>query len=94
MRHLRQRGLQPLAVAVRADPQLQPAVGREAGLALLVARHERDAPGGVDAGAVAGLLGVHGKADADAAAVGLAALLALAHLVEADGLDGRRRASG
>ena len=87
MRDLRQRGLQALAVAVRADPQLQAAVGCEAGLALLVAGHERDAPGGIDAGAVPGLLGVHGKADADAAPVGLAALLALAHLVEADGLD-------
>ena len=87
MRDLGQRGLQALAVAVRADPQLQPAVGREARLALLVARHERNAPGGIDAGAVPGLLGVHGKADADAPAVGLAALLALAYLVEADRLD-------
>ena len=32
VRDLRQRGLQALAVAVRADPQLQPAVGREARL--------------------------------------------------------------
>ena len=77
MRHLRQRRLQALAVAVRADPQLEPAVRREARQRRLVARHERNAPGRIDAGAVAGLLGVHGEADADAAAVGLARFLAL-----------------
>ena len=87
MRHLRQRGLEPLAVAVRADPQFQPAVRREARQRRLVAGHHRDAPRRVDAGAVAGLLGVHGKADADAPAVGLARLLPRAHLGEADGLD-------
>ncbi len=84
---LRQRRLQSLSVAVGADLQLQCTVRREAGVALLVPRHERNAPGRVHAGAVARLLGVHRKADADAAAVGLALPLACAHAVEADGLD-------
>ena len=39
--------------ADRATPRV---VGREARVALLVAGHHRDAPGGIDAGAVAGLL--------------------------------------
>jgi hypothetical protein len=79
---------------VRADPEFQGAVRREAGLALLVSRHEGNAPGSVDAGAVAGLLGVHGKADPDAAAVGLGRALAAAHLVEADGGDGAAQRLG
>ena len=94
MRHLRQRGLEALAVAVRADPELQTAVGREAGQRRLMTRDERDAPRRIDAGAVAGLLGVHGKADADTVAVGLAPPLALAHRVEADGVDGTAQSFG
>ena len=78
----------PWPCYVRADLELQRAVRREAGMALLVARHQRDAPGGVHAGAVAGLLGVHGEADADAAPVGLAARWRSRTLAEADGLDG------
>src|SRR5262249_58753675 len=62
----------------------RPAAGREARLALLVAGHERDAPGGVDAGAVPGLLGIHREPDADASAVRLAALLPRAQRVEPD----------
>src|SRR6185295_4128377 len=80
----RQRCLEPLTMTVGADPQFQRAVRREARLALLEAWHERDAPRGIDAGAVAGLLGIHGKADADAAPVRFAGLLARAHLVEID----------
>ena len=87
MRDLGERGLEPLPVTVRADPHLEPAVRREARVALLESRHERDAPGGIDAGAVAGLLGVHRKADADATSVRLAFRLARADLVDADRLD-------
>ena len=87
MRHLGERRLQTLAVAVGADPQLKSAVRREARLALLVARHERDAPRRIDARSVAGLLRIHGDADAEQPAVGLAAPLALAQGIAADRVD-------
>ena len=41
---LRQRGLEALSMTVRADADLEAAIGREAGVALLVAGHEGDAP--------------------------------------------------
>jgi hypothetical protein len=87
VRHLRQRGLQPLAVAVRADPQLEPAVGREAGHAPARGPAPSECPTRIDAGAVAGLLGIHGKADADARPSGSPCRWRCAHLGEADRLD-------
>ena len=90
MRHLRQRRLVPLAVAMRTDAQFQTAIRREACLALFVAGDERNAPRGVDAGAVASLFGVHGEADADAAAIRFGRFLAFADLFQ---IDRRHRAA-
>ena len=81
---LGQRGLQPLAVGVHAEPELEPAVGGDARARLLVAGHHGHAPGGVDRGAVGPLLAVDGEADPDPPAVGLAAGLAFAQGVEVD----------
>src|SRR5215472_13241190 len=87
MRDLRQHRLQSLAVAVRTNPEFEPAIGCEARLALLVPRYERNSPAGVDAGAVAGLLRIHGGADAEQPAVGFAMPLAFAQRSEADRID-------
>src|SRR6185369_2529176 len=65
MRDLRQRCLHALPMRVRADAQLQYAVGSEPRRALLVARYHRDAPAVVDRGSVRGLLAVDREADAD-----------------------------
>src|SRR6202035_3001667 len=87
MGDLRERRLQALAMAVRADAQLEAAVGGEAREALLVAGHERDAPRCIDAGAMPGLLRIHREPDADMAAVALAAALPRAHRIEPDRRD-------
>ena len=76
VRDLRQRGLHALAVRVHADAHLEPAIGRHPHGRLVVARHQRQAPGGEHAGAVRRLLAIAGEADADQAAVGLAQRLA------------------
>ncbi len=94
MRHLGKRRFHALPVAVGTDAQFQAAISRETGLRLLEAGHEGDAPGGIDAGAVARLLRVHGVADADATAVLLALRLARAHRVVAHGLDGHAEGLG
>src|SRR5262252_780045 len=87
VRDLGQRRFQALAMTVRADPQFEPAIRREARAALLIARYERNSPAGVDAGAVAGLLRIHRDADAEQPPVRFAAPLALANGVETDRLD-------
>ena len=81
---LRERGLVPLAVRVGADAQLEAAVGREARGRLLVPRHHRDAPTGVDRGAVRRLLAEDREADAEQPAVRLARPLTRAHRREVD----------
>src|SRR5262245_58629517 len=88
MRDLGQRGLQALAVTVRADPELERAIRRETSLRLLEARHEGNTPGGVNARAMTGLFRVHGKADAYAPTIGFATALPLTHALEADGVHG------
>ena len=75
---LRQRRLQPLAVRLDADHQDEAAIGQHPRGAALVARDDRGAARGEFGGAVRGLLGKAGKADADQPAVRLAAPLALA----------------
>ena len=77
MRHLRQGRLHALPVGVDADPELEPAVGRHARGRLLMTRHHRNAPTGVDRGAMCALLAIDRKADADETSIRLAALLAL-----------------
>ena len=73
--HLRQRGLQALAVRMRAYAQLQHAIGRQTRLALLMAGHHRDAPAVIDRRAMRALLAKNGQSDADFTAVGLAGFL-------------------
>ena len=77
-----------LPVRMHADPQLQPAIGRDPGRGLVEARNDGRAPGGEHRGAVRGLLRVGGQAHADEAAVGLAAPLALADSVHTDHVHG------
>ena len=89
---LRQRGLQALAVRLRADAQLQHAVGRQARKALLMAGHHRDAPAEIDRGAVRALFAVDRDAHADLSSVGFTRLLARAPSGQVDG--GNRTAHG
>ena len=70
VRHLRQRGLQSLAMALDADAQFQPAVGSHARDRLLEARHHRNAPAGIDRRAVRRLLAEDAAAEADAQRTG------------------------
>ena len=79
LRHCR---FHALAVRVRANRQFQHAVGIEPCAALLVARHHRNAPAVIHAGAVRGLFAKNRKADADAAAVRFGGLLPGADFVE------------
>ncbi len=75
---LRQRGFEALAVRLDADHQHDAAVGQDTRGAALETGNDRSAAGGEFGGAVRGLLGKSGKADADEPAVRLAALLARA----------------
>ena len=84
MGDLRQAGLHALAVRMHADADLQPAVRRDAPGRLLEAGHHGNAPGGKNLGAVRGLFGIGGEADADQPAIRLALLLALAHGFQVD----------
>ena len=94
MRHLRVGRFVALAVRMRADANLDLAVGRELHLGLLVAGHDRPAPGGKHGGAVRALLDEERKADADQPAVRLGMLLPLPDLVKPIAATARRRHSG
>ncbi|GJE41207.1 hypothetical protein AEGHOMDF_0369 [Methylobacterium soli] len=87
MGDLGERRLQPLPVRVGADPQFEAAIGGEPGAGLLVARHHRDAPAGIDRGAVRGLLAIDREAEADPAPVRLPGLLAGAQSRDVDGRE-------
>src|SRR6516225_11016540 len=65
MGDLGERRLQALSVRVHADPQLEPAIGREAGGRLLVPRHHWDSPAVIDRGAVRTLLAEDREPDAE-----------------------------
>ena len=78
---LRQRRLEPLAVRLDADHQHEAAIGQDARGAALEAGDDRGAARGEFGGAMRGLLGEAGEADADQPAVGLAPLLPLADLL-------------
>ena len=78
---LRQRRLEPLAVRLDADHQDEAAVRQDARGAALEAGDDRGAARGEFGGAVRGLLGKAGKADADQPPVGFAALLPGADLL-------------
>ena len=82
---LRQRGFQPLPVAVHADAQFQPAIGRQARRRLLEARHHGNTPAGIDRGAMRALLAEQREAEADARVAGGLGL-AFAHGGNVDGL--------
>ena len=84
MSDLGERGLEALAVRMHADANFETAVGRQARLRLLEAGNHRNAPPGVDRSAVRRLLAIDGEADADPAAVGLAARLPLPNLRQID----------
>ncbi len=84
MRDLGQRRLHALPVRMHADPQFEAAVRGEPCRGLLVPRHHRNAPAGIDRGAVRGLLAIDGDADADAAAVSLAPALFGANGIDVD----------
>ena len=85
---LGERRLQALPVRVGADPQFQPAIRGEPGGGLLVARHHRDAPAGIDGGAVRRLLAVDREAEPDPAPVRLPPALPGAHAFRVDRLQG------
>ena len=74
---LRQGGLQPLAVRLDADHQHHAAVGQDARGAALETGDDRGAARGEFGGAVRGLLGEAGEADADQPPVRLAAVAAV-----------------
>src|SRR4029077_6771812 len=82
---LRERRLMTLAVTVRADAQLQAAIGREPRVALLEAGDEGYAPTRVDARPVSRLLGIHGDPKAEKAPVRFAAPLSFAGRFNVDG---------
>src|SRR5438045_9385334 len=75
MRALPQRRLHALAVRMHAHANFEAAVRRHPHRRLIVTGDDRKSPRGKYAGAVRGLLAIGGKADPDAAAVGLAACL-------------------
>ena len=87
-RHLGEGGFHPLAVRLHADPELQPAVRRQFGAGLLVARHHLHAPAREHRGPVRGLLDIAAEAEPDQPAVRLVPGLALAHRGDVDHLRG------
>src|SRR6476661_414083 len=88
VRDLRERGLQALAVRVRADADLETAIRRQTGMTLLVPRHHRNTPAVIDARSMCRLLAVNREADTDAATIALTPLLPLAPVPEIERLDG------
>ena len=91
---LRQRRLQTLAVRLDADHQHDAAVGQDARGAALETGDDRGAARGEFGGAVRGLLGKAGKADADQPAVRLAPLLPRADRRQVQQLGARRTLAG
>ncbi|MCY1511677.1 hypothetical protein D9M68_461130 [compost metagenome] len=85
--NLRQRGFQALAMRMRADAQFQGPVGGQSGGGLLVAGDHRDAPPGIDRGAMRGLLTIDRDAHPDQPSVGFAPALARAHRRYVNGFD-------
>ncbi len=79
--------LQTLTVGMGADPQFEAAIRGQAGAGLLVAGHHRNAPAGIDRGAVRRLLAVDREAEADPAPIRLALTLAGANRLHIDGFQ-------
>jgi hypothetical protein len=88
VRDLRQCRLHALAVRMHANPEFEPPVRCHSRGGLFVSRHHRNAPAGIDRGAVRGLFAIDGKANADQAPIGFPMALALAERCDVDCGDG------